>query len=138
VNAFKPDARRASDYDLERFDHILIESDVEGCEHLWLRVVAQVPGVVSLTLSGNVSVHALVKTGATNFKEFCEFRDYVEREYVPLGACPGSLTASRLSRLPNVVNGKTGNVQRLLYFNPGVQFGETIYKKENALTATNS
>jgi hypothetical protein len=93
-------------------------------------VVAQIPGVVSLVTSGNVSVHALVRIGASSFSEWQQKRDELARLYVPLGACPGSLTASRLSRLPNVVNGKTGKLQRLLYFNPVVKADKTIYKKE--------
>jgi len=37
---------------------------------------------------------------------------------IRLGACDGSLTALRLSRLPNCVRGETGKLQQLLYLSP--------------------
>lgn len=128
INQFKPDATRAADSDLLDCRHVLLESDQEGCAHLWLRVLVQVPNVVSITLSGNVSAHAVVRVGAKNVQEFNEVRAELIRRYVPLGACFKSLTASRLSRLPNVKRGDNGNIQRLLYLNPNPD-GTPIYKR---------
>jgi hypothetical protein len=132
VNAFKPEARRTTDGDLQTFDHCLIESDLEDVEHLWLRFVVQIPGVVSLITSGNVSIHALVRIPATSLEEFYKHRENILiPRYVPLGACQGSLTASRLTRLPNVVRGDNGRMQKLLYLKSDVGPDETIYKRND-------
>lgn len=133
INQFKPDARRASDDELLDCRHVLLESDQEGCEHLWLRVLVQVPGVVSITLSGNVSAHAVIRINAKNVQEFNEVRADLIRRYVPLGACFKSLTASRLSRLPNVRRGDNGRIQQLLYLNSNaVANSDPIYKTKQA------
>jgi hypothetical protein len=44
-----------------------------------------------------------------------DIAEIYKREYAPLGACTGTLSPFRLTRLPNVFRGQTGQWQRLIY-----------------------
>jgi hypothetical protein len=117
-----------SDARITDFRHLLLESDKEGFEQEWLKIVVQLPHVVALYTSGNISVHALIRVhGATDKESFDRIASQYRRAMVPLGACEGSLTATRATRLPGVVRRDNGNVQRLLYLNPRASVRE-IYR----------
>jgi hypothetical protein len=74
--------------------------------------------IVAIYDSGKNGDHVLVRLEAHSKPEW-EWRcAQYDRDLIRLGACPGSLTARRLSRLPNCMRGQTGQLQRLLYLCP--------------------
>lgn len=98
--------------------YLLLESDHKGFEQEWLKILVRLrQRIVSLYISGNVSVHALIRVDAKSKEEFTRIADRFKR-LVPFGACGGSLTALRATRLPGVVRNDNGREQRLLYLNP--------------------
>jgi hypothetical protein len=98
--------------------HVVLETDVAP-EDLWLKALCllRLP-IVAIYHSGGRGPHALVNLGASTFHQWQErlapHRDHLIR----LGACPGTLTSVRLSRLPNCLRGQTGRWQQLLYLAP--------------------
>ena len=111
-------ASRRSEENTTSFKYLLIESDDIEI-NLWLTILKQLPlRISSITLSGNSSAHALVQTGARNKEEWTRVAREIAAMVVPLGACPGSLTAVRLTRLPKVTRGDNQREQSLLYLNP--------------------
>ena len=110
---------RRSEESITAWKYAVIESD-EAPKNLWLRVLVQLPlPIMAIYDSGGASIHALV---AINAESKAEWDRVVRVELMPmlvtLGACPGSLTAVRLTRLPNCRRGQTGRMQELLYLNP--------------------
>ena len=111
-------ASRRSEENTTSFKYLLVESDNIEI-NLWLTILKQLPlRVSSITLSGNSSAHALVQTGATTKEEWTRTARDIAAMVVPLGACPGSLTAVRLTRLPKVTRKDNGKEQSLIYLNP--------------------
>jgi len=105
----------------------LIESD-QAPRDLWRKAVVQIPlPIVAIYESGGRSDHVLVRFDAQSKEHLDELLAQHETGLVTLGACPGSLTARRLSRLPNCVRGETGKLQRLLYLRPDAD-NTPIYK----------
>jgi hypothetical protein len=100
------------------WSYAVMESDeVNGAD--WCAMLVQQDlAIVSLTYSGNDSVHALVKTGATNRSQFQKFRKTLIERYTPLGLDSAAVREVQLTRLPNVVNNKTGRYQKLLWLDP--------------------
>jgi hypothetical protein len=98
--------------------YLLIESD-KVPETLWLRMLVQAPLAISaIYTSGSRSIHALVRVDKPAKEAWDQFRDSLKRDLITLGACPGSLSGVRLTRLPGCIRGETGQLQRLLYLNP--------------------
>ena len=60
------------------YTHLLVESDEEGFEQCWLRMIVQQPErIVALYTSGNISVHALIRINAKSKVEF----DSIAKDY---------------------------------------------------------
>jgi hypothetical protein len=98
--------------------YMVIESD-EAPENLWLRMLVQIQLPISaIYTSGGESIHALVRVDQPSKAAWDQYKDSIKRELIELGACPGSLSAVRLTRLPGCTRGETGQLQRLLYLNP--------------------
>jgi hypothetical protein len=121
VNEFYPKGESwRSEENVTSWRYLLIESD-EAPESLWLRMLAQAPLAISaIYTSGSRSIHALVRVDKPSKEEWDQFKNLIKKELIELGACPGSLSAVRLTRLPGCMRnepGKTG-LQRLLYLNP--------------------
>ena len=111
-------ASRRSEENTTNFKYALIESDNIAPE-LWLTILKQLPiRITSITLSGNSSAHALVQVSASNKTEWTRITRDLASIVVPLGACPGSLTAVRLTRLPKVTRTDNLREQSLLFLNP--------------------
>lgn len=88
-----------------------------GVNALWLAALVQLPlKIVAIYTSGGKSIHALVCLAASTKEEWDTLRDKIKPILVPLGADPATMTAVRLSRLPQTLRGKTS--QQLLYLNP--------------------
>jgi hypothetical protein len=98
--------------------HMLIESD-EAPADLWLKALVQfkIP-IIAVYHSGKRSYHALVRFDAKSKSHWDELCKQRRSQMIRLGACDGSLTALRLSRLPNCSRGETGKLQQLLYLSP--------------------
>jgi hypothetical protein len=100
------------------FKYVLVESDnVELAT--WNTIIKQLPlPILSITLSGNSSAHSIIRVGARTKPEWTKVTRAIAALVVPLGACPGSLTAVRLTRLPQTIRADSGRRQSLLYLNP--------------------
>jgi hypothetical protein len=98
--------------------HVVLETD-DAPEALWLRslVLLELP-IVAIYHSGKRGAHALVRLGASGVQEWQERLAPHRERLIRLGACPGSLTPVRLSRLPNCIRGQAGRLQQLLYLAP--------------------
>ncbi len=107
-----------SESNVTSWRYMLIESD-KAPEQLWLRMLVQAPlAIAAIYTSGKRSIHTLVSIDAESKQSWDAFRDSIKPELIMLGACPGSLTGVRLTRLPNCMRGETGELQRLLYLDP--------------------
>jgi hypothetical protein len=109
---------------------MVVESDDADSAH-WLAALVQMPlRIVAIYTSGGRSIHALVRLDARSKAEWDAKRNSMKAVLVTLGACPGALTAVRLSRLPGCERlGSTDKegiyhaypaprMQELLYLNP--------------------
>lgn len=95
--------------------YIVLETDVAPAA-LWLALLATAPvRIAAIYHSGGRGYHALVRIDAASKLEADDLVEIYRREYVPLGACKGTLSAFRLSRLPNCHRGQTGQLQKLIY-----------------------
>jgi hypothetical protein len=101
-----------------RWLYLVLESDdVE--DSTWRKVLVQLDWpIAAIYESGKRGCHALVRVDAGNESEWERLAEEVRAKLVPLGACEGSLTSVRLTRLPNCMRGETGRLQKLLYLNP--------------------
>jgi hypothetical protein len=98
--------------------HLVLETD-DAPSDLWLALLALLPlRIVAIYHSRGRGAHALVRINSPSKLTSDRIVELYRREYVPLGACKGTLSAFRLTRLPNCRRGETGQVQRLLYLNP--------------------
>jgi hypothetical protein len=98
--------------------YLLIETDVAPIP-LWRKAVVQWPlPIVAIYESGGSGDHVLLRINAQSKEDFDRKSAQYDPELIRLGACPGSVTARRLSRLPNCMRGQTGRLQRLLYLRP--------------------
>jgi hypothetical protein len=97
--------------------YIVLETDIAPAT-LWLSLLAIAPiRVAAVYHSGGRGWHALCRIDAASKLEADDICEVYRREYVPLGACKGTLSAFRLTRLPNCHRGQTGQSQRLIYLN---------------------
>ena len=114
--------------------YAVLECDHEPKEiwwPIWLKILVQLKlRIVSLTTSGGKSVHALVRVDCASKEEWDAFKAEHLRPLVRLGACDGSLSAVRLTRLPGCYRGQ--NLQELLYLNPDAD-GTPIFNPSQIL-----
>jgi hypothetical protein len=96
---------------------LVLETDVAP-SGLWLALLATAPiRIAAVYHSGGRGHHALVRIDAASKLEADDLVEVYQREYCPVGACRGTLSAFRLTRLPNCFRGQTGRWQRLIYLN---------------------
>jgi hypothetical protein len=98
--------------------HVVVETDCAP-PHLWLKalVLLELP-IVAIYHSGGRGPHALVNLGASSVAHWHALLEPHRERLIRLGACPGSLSPLRLSRLPNCRREETGQLQALLYLSP--------------------
>jgi len=101
VKAKNPWSRRREDCVMEgRWRFMLIESD-DAPADLWLNALVQLAlPIVALYSSGGRSIHALVEVNQKSKQWWDVLRDVWRPTLTTLGACAGSLSAVRLTRLP--------------------------------------
>lgn len=110
--------------------YLVIESD-KAPEALWLRMLVQLHlPIVAIYTSGKKSIHSLVRVDQPSKPAWDQHKDSIKHELVELGACPGSLSAVRLTRLPGCIRGETGQLQQLLYLNPQASGNSPIINSE--------
>jgi hypothetical protein len=96
---------------------LVLETDVAP-PGLWLALLAFAPiRIAAIYRSGGRGHHALVRIDAASKLEADDISEFYKREFTPLGACQGTLSAFRLTRLPNCLRGQTGQLQKLIYLN---------------------
>jgi hypothetical protein len=97
--------------------YLVMETDVAPAQ-LWLALLAMLPlRIAAVYHSGDRGCHALCRIDAASKLEADDICEIYKREYAPLGACKGTLSAFRLTRLPNCHRGQTDQWQRLIYLN---------------------
>lgn len=120
------------------FRYLVLESDNVDPDS-WVKILANMPlPIVSVTGSGSRSLHALVKVGASNQRDWEQYRHDTESGLVTLGCDPGALKAVQLSRLPGcyrfVKFDKDGQV--FVPFSDGPRLQELYYLNPNASGTT--
>ena len=111
-------ASRRAEETISQYKYALVESD-RIPTNLWLTILKKLPlPIISITLSGNESAHSIISLQATSKEQWSERVRALASLVVPLGACQGSLTAVRLTRLPFTTRTDTKKEQRLLYLAP--------------------
>jgi hypothetical protein len=100
--------------------HAVLECDHEPKERwlpIWLKILVQLPlPIVSIIDSAGKSVHALVRVSCNSKAAWDAFKRDQLLPLVKLGACHGSLSAVRLTRLPGCY--RDDRLQELLYLSP--------------------
>ena len=77
--------------------YLLIETDVAPI-HLWRKAIVQWPlPIVAIYESGDLGDHVLLRVNAQSKEDFDRIAKQYDRKLIRLGACPGSVTARRLS-----------------------------------------
>jgi hypothetical protein len=110
---------RRAEENLIAFRYLVIESD-EAAPDLWLAALVQIPlAIVAVYSSGGKSIHSLVRVDAPDGANWREQQAKIAPALVTLGACPGSMTAVRLTRLPQCWREEKNRWQELYYLNPG-------------------
>lgn len=95
--------------------HVVLETD-DAPEGLWLKALALLDlPILAIYHSGGRGPHALIDLGANSYIEWHELLAPYRDHLIRLGACPGTLTPLRLTRLPNCQRGETDRLQRLMY-----------------------
>ena len=98
--------------------HVVIETDCAPPE-LWLKALVLLElTIVAIYHSGGRGSHALVNLGASSVDQWHALLEPHREHLIRLGACTGTLTPLRLSRLPNCIRRETGQLQALLYLSP--------------------
>ena len=130
---------RRSEVNVAAWRHLVLESDEQDFEGLWLRVIAKlnIP-IAALYTSGGRSIHALVRYPVGTKAEWDQVKGTMQQIVCQLGADPGALSAVRLSRLPGCLREGTdgtdggyvrysqARMQTLIYLNPNPTF-ESIF-----------
>ena len=107
---------RRSEESVTAWRYALLESD-EAAPEDWLRCLIQMPlRIACICESGGRSIHALMRLDAESKADWDAKMQAIKPVMITLGADAGSLSAVRLSRLPQAMRGQ--RMQRLLYLNP--------------------
>lgn len=107
---------RRSEESVTAWRYAVLESDQAGADE-WLRCLVQMPlRIACICESAGRSIHALVRLDAASKAVWDAKVASIKPVLVTLGADAGSLSAVRLTRLPQAMRGERR--QRLLYLNP--------------------
>jgi hypothetical protein len=111
---------RRSEESVTAWRYAVLESDAIEPE-IWLKILVQLPPPISaIYTSGGKSIHALIRVDADSKAHWDQMARHPRflRRLAELGVDPRTVTAVRLSRLPQCMRGETGKRQELLYINP--------------------
>jgi hypothetical protein len=108
---------RRSEESITDFRHLILESDVAGPDQ-WIAYLAQLDlPILAIYSTGGRSPHALARIDTPTKATFDRFVRARIPELVRAGACQGSLSAVRLSRLPGCRREEKNAEQKLYYLN---------------------
>jgi hypothetical protein len=109
---------RRSEESVTSYRHMVLESDVAD-ESDWITYLCQITlPIVAIYSTGGRAPHALIDTGARSKDEWDKIKYRIRWNVVRYGACEGSLSAVRLTRLPGCRREERNAWQRLYYLNP--------------------
>ena len=109
---------RRSEESITSFRHLVLESDEAGRDE-WIAYLCQLDlPVVAIYSTGGRAPHALVRIDAASKDAWNRFVSPRIPQLVRHGACRGSLTALRLSRLPGCRREEKNAWQELYFLNP--------------------
>tara|TARA_R100001510_G_scaffold57738_1_gene67294 strand:- start:4337 stop:6661 length:2325 start_codon:yes stop_codon:yes gene_type:complete len=114
------DVRRVT-ANISAFRHALIEFDNIPTHHQWQLIQRSKIPCVAVIDSGGKSVHAIVKVDATDYSEYQQRVKLLVDHFRKYGVDGQNIDPTRLSRLPGVTRGDTGNKQRLLSLECGAE-----------------
>jgi hypothetical protein len=112
---------RRSEESVTSWRHMVLESDVAP-RNQWFSYLCQINArPLAIYSSGHESIHALLLVDGIRTK--AEWDDAIRHSGIMevlcrYGACRGSLSAVRLSRLPGCRREETDGLQQLLFLNP--------------------
>jgi|GEM_PF-1961703 len=106
---------------VSRFDHALIEFDSISTTQQWQLIKKSRIPCATVCFSGGKSLHALVRVNARNQEEYDTRVDKLLQHFSEYEVDTQNRDPSRLSRLPGVIRGDTGNAQTLLATNMGAK-----------------
>ncbi len=104
-----------------RFDHALIEFDSISTTQQWQLIKKSRIPCATVCFSGGKSLHALVRVNARNLEEYDARVEKLLTHFAEYEVDIQNKDPSRLSRLPGVIRGDTGNEQTLLAINLGAK-----------------
>jgi hypothetical protein len=117
-NARQQCQSRRSQESVTSYRHLILESDAAERD-AWIAYLCQIElPVLAIYSTGGRAPHGLIKIGSTSKNQWDRFVRPRIPELVRAGACRGSLTAARLSRLPGCRREEKGSWQELYYLNP--------------------
>jgi hypothetical protein len=109
---------RRSEESITDFRHLILESDVAGRDE-WIAFLCQLDlPILAVYSTGGRSPHALVRIDTPNKAAWDRFVRRRMPELIKAGACQGSLSAVRLSRLPGCRREERNALQQVYYLNP--------------------
>jgi hypothetical protein len=99
---------RRSEESVTSWRYLLLESD-DADPAEWMGILVQLPlRIASICTSGGRSLHALVRVDAESKADWDAKARRLKPIMIILGACPGSITAVRLTRLPGCYRDQQG------------------------------
>jgi hypothetical protein len=124
---------RRSEESITSWRYAVVESD-RADPALWLKTLVQLPLPISAIYStGSRLPHALIRIDADSKADWDHLvKGELGPSLVRLGACNGSLSAVRLSRLPGCMRGQTGKLQQLLYLDDNPDEAPICHKSPRA------
>lgn len=109
---------RRSEESVTSFRHLVLESDEAGRDE-WIAYLCQLElAILAIYSTGGRAPHALARIDSPNKEAWDRFVHPRIPALVRAGACRGSLTAIRLSRLPGCRREEKNAWQELFYLNP--------------------
>jgi hypothetical protein len=109
---------RRSEEAVTDFRHLILESDVAERDQ-WIAYLCQLDlPILAIYATGGRSPHALARIDTPTKAAFDRFVHPRISELIKAGACQGSLSAVRLSRLPGCRREEKNALQQLYYLNP--------------------
>jgi RecA-family ATPase len=101
------------------FRHALIEFDSIPMEDQYQLVLKSRIPCAAIVTSGNRSVHAIVRVGARDIKEYRERVAILMAHFREYGVDPATKDPTRLSRFPGAIRADSGGLQQLLILKTG-------------------
>lgn len=119
INPIKPGDKSGTDTSIADFRYVLVEFDSRPKLEQWHIFKESGLPIASVTDSGDQSLHALVRVDAKDYAQYKERQKAVYDRLADFIDDGSNINPSRFSRLPGILRGQKGNIQRLVAVNIG-------------------